>query len=137
MNNEAKIFNLFQSHTGAWMERPGDWVWTTPAKQPQGFGLDWRDNVGRANLQWLCMAMATPPDRPYNWRYNNLLTIITLYGDKMEVGGQPLFSQAEALTLAQFRNVLEGSGFTAPAPYTHIDQLLLLLCNERLEHAHP
>lgn len=136
MMGEAKILQLFGSHTGAWMPRPADWVWVTPAKQAQGFGLSWRDNVGLANLQWLCMAMDTPPSRSYNWRCHNLLTIVTMYGDKMEVGGQPLFNQAEALTLAQFRNILRDTGFSAPAPYNHIDQLLLLLANERLEHAH-
>lgn len=136
MSHEAKILNLFALHRGPWMSYPDNWVWTTPARQPQGFGLHWRDNVGLANLLWLALDMERPPAAPYNMRYHQLCMLFVVHGAKMELDGLPIFSQAEALTLAQFRNLCLSSHFAAPAPVHNIAPLLVTLANRRLEHAH-
>lgn len=129
MSAEILLFNRLKNHTGAWMARPGDWVWTAPGGQPQGFGLNWRDNVGRANLLWLAMDMDTPPSRQYNLRFHQLCMLILTHGEKMGLAGLPLFDQAGTLTLAQFRNVCQEHNES-------IYPLLVLLANRRMEHAH-
>lgn len=141
MSAEILLFKRLNNHHGTWMPRIDDWIWTKPSREPQGFGLDWRiveNGVGRANLLWLALDMERPPDRPYDWRYHNLCVLLITAGPKMELGGLPLFSQAEALTLAQFRNLCDSAHFSVPAPYTNnnIALLLVQLANRRLEHAH-
>ena len=136
MNGESNVIALFGRHRGVWMERPDDWVWSTPDGQPQGFGLFWRQNVGLANLLWLALDMLRPPNTPYNWRYHELCALLVIHGAQMELDGLPLLSQVEALTVAQFRNLCETANFAAPAPVPNISKLLVLLANRRINHAH-
>lgn len=136
MSAETLLFQRLEAHNCCWMEHPDDWMWTKPSGEPQGFGLGWRYSVGHANLLWLALDMARPPDRPYDWRYHQLCVMLVVQGSKMELGGLPIFSQAEALTLAQFRDLCETGRFVAPAPITSIAPLLSKLATRRLEHAH-
>lgn len=131
MSAELLFLSQIRRHTSAWMTDPDDWVWTTPEMNPQGFGRCWRDDVGRANLLWLALNMDTPPSRPYNMRYHKLCMLLVETGSVMSLGGLPLFDQAGALTLAQFRNLC-----AAPAANdTLIAPLLALLANRRMKHA--
>ncbi len=135
MSAEVLFLKQVKAHSAFWMDRPGDWVWSTAAGQPQGFGLVCRDEVGLANLLWLAMDMSRPP-QTYDLRHNNLCLLITLHGRKMGLDGQWLFNQAEALSLAQFRNLCRTAKFDAPQQSMQIAPLLDILATRRLEHAH-
>ena len=132
MNAEILFLQCAKGHTAAWMPDPDDWVWTTPAHQPQGFGLNWRDNVGMANLLWLALDMERPPSRNYNMRYHKLCMLLVEGGHSMQLAGLSVFDQAGSLTLAQFRNLCYTPG---PAD-TQIAPLLAILANGRLAHAY-
>lgn len=136
MMAEILLFQRLKKYTGAWMDQPDDWVWTTPALDPQGFGLFWRDNVGLANLLWLALDMERPPDRPYNMRYHPLCTALILQGPKVDLDGLPIHHQAEALTLAQFRNLCESEILRSEATQKSWLVQLAQLANRRLAHAH-
>ncbi len=136
MTAEILLFQNWKTHKGVWMKAPGDWVWTSTDGQPQGFGLFWRQNTGLANLLWLALDMDQAPSARYNWRHHQLCAMLVVHGPKMVLDGLPLFSQAEALTLAQFRNLCEPAKFSTPYPIPNIAVLLVMLANKRLEHAH-
>lgn len=129
---EIRCLLALEDHQSHWMQDPDDWVWTTPERQPQGFGLAWRDCIGRSNLMWLALAMEHPPSRPYDMRHHQLGMLLVTTGHSLLLGGLPLFDQAGSLTLAQFRNLCLQS---APNN-TSLAPLLCLLANERLTHAH-
>lgn len=136
MTAETLLFKQLEGYRSTWMARPDDWVWTTPARHPQSFGPAWRLAVGLANLLWLALDMDRPPDHPYDLRDHPLCTLLIMYGTKMELGGLPIFSQSEALTLVQFSNLCGTERFTAPAPIPDITRRLAVCANRRLKHAH-
>ncbi len=78
----------------AWMGNPDSWIWRRPDGAMQGFGLNWRENVGLANLQWLAMDIDHAP-ADYD-AHSNALYMWCLFQ------GRTLQEAAELLTLHDF-----------------------------------
>lgn len=134
MTAEIHFLNSWRGHRATWMPDPDSWRWKAPDGGLQGFGWCWRDMVGLANLTWLAMDLITPP-LTYDLNGNMLANLLWRDGRTMLLDNLPLYEQAEALTLAQFRNLCTRDKLYSPRKI-NVAPVLYLLASQRLEHAH-
>jgi hypothetical protein len=114
-----------------WMDRPRSWIWKRPDGMSQGFGPDWQNNPGRANLLWLSMDLSQPPLQ-YDAGANGLYTNIMMLGHGSMLAGAPLLDMASTLPLRTFAALLPGQ---APPGANRLEQsypLMRYLAHRRL-----
>lgn len=116
-----------------WMPNPTTWTWRRPDGNPQGFGVTYADDPGMANLLWLTMDLAKPPEH-YNGLGNALFTIVLLEAHSAKLGGAPLLHLAALKTLREFHDMLPESGHQGNR-LERMYPLLKMLAAERLRNA--
>lgn len=128
------FISRWKEYRCTWMEKPDSWRWAAPGNMVQGFGLNWRQSPGMANLLWLATDLDKPPTM-YDARANEMYMLLLISGPHTRLNDIELLDQAGSLTLRQFRNELISGTLSGPLQLVKHKPVINLLAMRRLHDA--